>query len=158
MIDGTVFRQAMGRFATGVTILTTRGADGTPYGLTATAVASISLDPPLVMISIDKRAETFPHFFTSKVFVVNMLADTQEDLSNAFAKSGGDKFAGLTYETNADGVPVLPSTLATIECHVVASHEAGDHVIHLGEADRIRVADDAAPLLYFQGRYGRLAT
>jgi len=157
MVDGKEFRNVMGRFATGVTILTTRGADGTPYGLTANAIASISLDPPLVMISIDKRAESFPHFLASKAFVVNVLAAGQEALSNAFAKSGGDKFAGLTYETNDDGVPVLPGTLATIECRVFASHEAGDHVIHLGEVDRTRVAD-VPPLLYFQGKYGRFTS
>lgn len=156
MVDGKEFRHAMGRFATGVTIITTRGADRTPYGLTASAIASISLEPPLVMISIDKRSETYPRFFESKVFVINILADGQETLSNAFAKSGGDKFAGLAYETNADGVPVLPDTLAVIECRIVASHEAGDHVIHLGEVDRTHVAD-APPLLHFQGRYGRLA-
>ena len=156
MVDGKEFRNVMGRFATGVTILTTRGADGTPYGLTANAISSISLEPPLVMISIDKRAESFPHFLASKVFVVNVLASTQEALSNAFAKSGGDKFSGLAFDTNAEGVPVLRDTLATIECHVVASHEAGDHVIHLGEVDRTRMAD-VAPLLYFQGKYGQLA-
>ncbi len=155
MIDGKEFRQVMGRFATGVTIITTRGADGTPYGLTANAVASISLAPPLVMISIDKNAESFSRFLESKVFVVNVLAADQEPLSNAFAKSGGDKFGGLAYETNADGVPVLGGTLASIECHIVASHDAGDHVIHLGEVDRTRTAD-AEPLLYFQGRYARL--
>jgi 3-hydroxy-9,10-secoandrosta-1,3,5(10)-triene-9,17-dione monooxygenase reductase component len=155
MIDGKEFRQVMGRFATGVTIITTRGADGTPYGLTANAVSSISLDPPLVMISIDKRAESFPRFLESKVFVVNVLADGQEALSNAFAKSGGDKFTGVSYDTNADGVPVLSGTVAAIECHIVATHEAGDHVIHLGEVDRTRVTE-TAPLLYFQGRYGRL--
>jgi 3-hydroxy-9,10-secoandrosta-1,3,5(10)-triene-9,17-dione monooxygenase reductase component len=156
MVDGTEFRQVMGRFATGVTVVTTRGADGAPYGLTANAVASISLEPPLVMISIDKRAETFPHFLASRAFVINVLAAGQEALSNRFAKSGGDKFAGLAYETNAEGVPVFPDTLATIECRIVATHEAGDHVIHLGEVDATRVTD-AAPLLYFHGHYGRFA-
>jgi len=154
MVDGKEFRQVMGRFATGVTVITTRGADGTPYGLTANAVSSISLDPPLVMISIDKRAESFPRFLESHVFVINVLAAGQESLSNTFAKSGGDKFAGLSYDTNADGVPVFPDTLATIECRIVATHEAGDHVIHLGAVDRTRTMD-VAPLLYFQGHYGR---
>ena len=155
MVEGKEFRQVMGRFATGVTIVTTHGADGTPYGLTASAVASISLDPPLVMISIDRKAESFPHFYASKVFAVNILSAEQEALSGAFAKSGGDKFAGVEYETNADGVPLLPGSLAQLECRIAASHEAGDHVIHLGEVERTSVAD-AEPLLYFSGGYRRL--
>jgi flavin reductase (DIM6/NTAB) family NADH-FMN oxidoreductase RutF len=156
MIDGTEFRQVMGRFATGVTIITTRGADGTPYGLTANAVASISLAPPLVMISIDRRAESFPHFLASQAFVINVLAAGQEALSGAFAKSGGDKFVGVDFEPNAEGVPVLAGTLANLQCRIVASHDAGDHVIHLGEVERTHVVD-REPLLYYHGRYGRFA-
>ena len=84
----------MGMFATGVTVLTTRDAEGRPYGLTANAVTSLSLDPPLLIICIDKKAETHPHFFDSRCFVVNILAEDQAELSTHFAKSGGDKFGG----------------------------------------------------------------
>jgi 3-hydroxy-9,10-secoandrosta-1,3,5(10)-triene-9,17-dione monooxygenase reductase component len=156
MFDGKELRRVMGQFATGVTIITTRDADGSHYGLTANAVTSISLDPPLVLISIDRKTETFPHFFTSKVFVINVLSDAQEELSTRFAKSGGDKFAGVAYRVNDAGVAVLDGVVAHVECRIVQTHEAGDHVIHLGEVDAAALYDPR-PLLFFQGRYGRLA-
>jgi len=156
MFDAQELRRIMGKFATGVTIITTRDENGNHYGLTANAVASISLDPPLVLISIDRSAETFPHFLASKVFAINILTDAQEDPSTRFAKSGGDKFGGLAYHTNEAGVAILDGSLAHLECHIVQTHEAGDHVIHLGEVDHAE-ARDAAPLLFFQGRYGKLA-
>ena len=117
----------MGMFATGVTVLTTRDAEGRPYGLTANAVTSLSLSPPLLVICIDKKAETHPHFFDSRCFVVNILAEHQEDLSTHFAKSGGDKFGAVPFSTNQDGVPVLEGTLAQVECRIVATHEGGHH-------------------------------
>ena len=95
MLDPKELRRLMGHFATGVTIITTRSADGVPYGLTANAFTSLSLDPPLCLICVDRKAESFAHFYDSKVFTVNILTTGQEDLSNRFAKSGGDKFTGI---------------------------------------------------------------
>jgi len=146
----------MGQFATGVTIITTRDAQGRPYGLTANAFTSLSLDPPLVLICIDRKAETFSHFYASRYFVVNILTDAQQDLSTRFAKSGGFKFEGVAYETNAVGVPVLDGTLAHIECALIETHEAGDHVIHVGRVEQFGVRS-GNPLLFFQGRYRQLA-
>jgi flavin reductase (DIM6/NTAB) family NADH-FMN oxidoreductase RutF len=155
MFDSKELRRVMGMFATGVTVLTTRDAEGRPYGLTANAVTSLSLTPPLLIICIDKKAETHPHFFDSRCFVVNILAEHQEELSAHFAKSGGDKFGTVPFSTNQDGVPVLEGTLAQVECRIIATHEGGDHVIHVGEVQHAEVRD-GRPLLFFQGRYRRL--
>src|SRR5437870_13355374 len=93
-IDPAELRKVMGCFATGVTVITTRDQNGQPYGLTANAVTSLSLAPPLLLICVDRKAETYPHFFDSKTFVLTILADDQEALSRRFAPTGGDKFAG----------------------------------------------------------------
>jgi flavin reductase (DIM6/NTAB) family NADH-FMN oxidoreductase RutF len=156
MLDPKELRRVMGHFATGVTIVTTRGADGTPYGLTANAFTSLSLDPPLCLVCVDRKAESFAHFNDSKVFTVNFLTREQEDLSNRFAKSGGDKFQGVATEPGGGGAPLIAGALATVECRIVDTIDAGDHVIHVG---RIEHAATGAgdPLLYYQGRYRRLA-
>ena len=156
MFDPKELRRVMGLFATGVTVLTTRDDDGRPYGLTANAVTSLSLTPPLLLICIDKNAETHPHFLTSRCFVVNILSEDQEELSGRFAKSGGDKFGPLPFSTNQDGVPVLENTLAHLECRIIETHEGGDHVIHIGEVQHAEVRG-GRPLLYFQGKYRHLA-
>jgi flavin reductase (DIM6/NTAB) family NADH-FMN oxidoreductase RutF len=156
MFDPKELRRVMGMFATGVTILTTRDSKGQPYGLTANAVTSLSLEPPLLIICIDKRAETHPHFFDSRLFVVNILAEHQQELSARFAKSGGDKFGDLPYSVNGDGVPVLDGTLAQVECCIVQTHDGGDHVIHVGEVKHAE-ARGGRPLLFFQGKYRELA-
>ena len=155
MFDAKELRRVMGMFATGVTVLTTRDVNGKPYGLTANAVTSLSLDPPLLIICIDKRAETHPHFFDSRCFVVNILAEDQEELSSRFARTGGDKFQGVPFSTNQDGVPVLEGTLAHVECRIIETHEGGDHVIHIGEVHHAEVRG-GDPLLFFQGKYRHL--
>jgi flavin reductase (DIM6/NTAB) family NADH-FMN oxidoreductase RutF len=155
MIDPKELRRLMGQFATGVTIITTRDDTGRPYGLTANAFTSLSLDPPLVLICIDRKAETFSHFYTARAFVVNILTEGQTDLSTRFAKSGGFKFEGLAYETNASGVPILDGTLAHLECALTETHEAGDHVIHVGQVENFAIRG-GRPLLFFQGRYRQL--
>lgn len=145
----------MGLFATGVTVITTRNAAGDPYGMTANAVTSVSLTPPLLLICVDRKAETFPHFFDSKLFVLNILAEDQEDLSRRFATSGGDKFTGIAHRLGEHGVPILEGTLGHIACRIVETHEAGDHVIHMGQVEQID-SRDGRPLLFFRGRYHQL--
>jgi flavin reductase (DIM6/NTAB) family NADH-FMN oxidoreductase RutF len=156
MIDATALRRVMGCFATGVTIVTTRDREGRFYGLTANALTSVSLVPPLLLVCIDRKAETFAHFYDSKAFVVNVLTEGQSELSTRFAKSGGDKFTGVPCRPGHLGVPILAGVLAFLECRIVATHEAGDHVIHVGEVEHAEIAD-GPPLLFFQGRYRRLA-
>ena len=157
MLDAKELRRVMGHFATGVTIITTHDGVGGVYGLTANAVTSVSLVPPLLLVCIDRKAESFPHFFASGVFAVNVLAAEQEHLSARFAKSGGDKFAGVPHRRGTLGAPILEGALAWTECRIVASHEAGDHVMHVGE---VAAADAPGgdPLLFHQGRYRRLAS
>lgn len=146
----------MGQFATGVAVITTKGADGTPYGLTANAFTSLSLDPPLCLVCVDRKAESFAHFYDSKVFTVNILTSEQEDLSNRFAKSGGDKFTGIETVPGHHGAPLIAGALATIECRITDTLEGGDHVIHVGIVERHAI-NGGDPLLFYQGKYRRLA-
>jgi flavin reductase (DIM6/NTAB) family NADH-FMN oxidoreductase RutF len=156
MPDPKELRRLMGHFATGVTIITTKGADGTPYGLTANAFTSLSLDPPLCIVCVDRRAESFAHFYDSKVFTVNILTRAQEELSNRFAKSGGDKFTGVATVPGHHGAPLIAGALAHMECVITDTLEGGDHVIHVGRIEHCDVAE-GDPLLFYQGRYRRLA-
>ena len=154
-IDRTELRRVMGHFATGVTIITTRDVDGKPYGLTANALCSVSLDPPLLLVCVDKRAESHPAFGRSGLFAVNVLGLGHEDLSRRFAVSGGDKFVDVDHRSGVSGLPLLDGALATIECRVVAVHEAGDHTIFIGEVEHLQ-GDGGDPLLFFRGKYRRL--
>src|SRR6202049_1956851 len=110
-IDKNQLRQVMGHFTTGVTIITTFNKDGQMHGLTANAFTSVSLEPPLLLISVDKKAESYPAFEESKVFTVNILADEQEALSRKFAVSGGNKFEGVAYRRGANGAAILDGEL-----------------------------------------------
>lgn len=156
MFDAKELRRVMGQFATGVTVITTRDDAGKLYGLTANAVTSLSLVPPLVVICVDRKAESFVHFYASKRFVVNILSEQQQEISARFAKSGGEKFEGVAYKTGPHGTAILDGALAHLDCRIVASHEGGDHVLHVGEVEHAEVTG-GAPLLFFQGQYRRLA-
>jgi flavin reductase (DIM6/NTAB) family NADH-FMN oxidoreductase RutF len=156
MFDAKELRRVMGLFATGVTVITTRDAQGQVYGLTANAVTSLSLVPPLLLICVDRKAESHPHFFDSKCFIVNILSEDQEELSTRFAKSGGDKFTGVPYQLGRQATPILDGTLGHVECSIVETHEGGDHVIHIGAVEHAEFRG-GRPLLFFQGRYRRVA-
>jgi flavin reductase (DIM6/NTAB) family NADH-FMN oxidoreductase RutF len=156
MLDPKELRRLMGHFATGVTIITTKGADGTPYGLTANAFTSLSLDPPLCLVCVDRKAESFAHFYDSKVFTVNILTRAQEGLSNRFAKSGGDKFTDVATVPGHHGAPLIAGALAHLECRITDTLEGGDHVIHVGRVEHFSI-QPGDPLLFYQGRYRRLA-
>lgn len=153
--DRNELRRVMGHFATGVTIVTTHDGAGRCYGLTANAVCSVSLEPPLILVCVDKKAESHPAFGLSQAFVVNILGDGQEELSRHFAVSGGDKFLDLRCRNGATGAPILEGALAHVECRVVSTYDAGDHTIYIGEVES---AEGRAghPLLFFRGRYHRL--
>jgi flavin reductase (DIM6/NTAB) family NADH-FMN oxidoreductase RutF len=153
--DPSLLRKVMGLFATGVTVITTRDQQGKPYGLTANAVTSLSLEPPLLLICVDRKAETYPHFFDSKIFVLNILAEDQEEISRRFATTGGDKFAGLGCHLGRLGTPILDGTLGHIECRITETLEGGDHVIHIGEVQEAE-AREGRPLLFFRGKYRQL--
>jgi len=150
------FRRALSQFASGVTVVTTRGADGGPLGLTVSAFCSVSLNPPLVLVCIDKMSSSYSGFWESRAFVVNILAEDQEALSRRFASKELKKFDGVPYQEGIEGIPVLEGALAHLECRLVHAYEGGDHTIFVGEVERTRVRE-ARPLLYFRGQYARLA-
>lgn len=155
-IDKTLFRRVMGNFAAGVTVVTTVGPAGQPYGLTATAFTSVSLLPPLALVCVDKKSETYPYFHPAGVFAVNFLSVDQEYVSQRFATSGGDKFDGLEWRGGELGAPLLAGTVGYVECRIAHAYEGGDHTIYVGE---IAAADAAEgePLVYFRGAYRRVA-
>ncbi|PCC99271.1 flavin reductase family protein [Halopseudomonas pelagia] len=148
-------RTALGTFSTGVTIITTRGEDGLDYGLTANSFNSVSMDPPLVLWSLSHNALSAPAFISSDHFAVHVLAADQTSLSNRFAKSGSDKFAGLSLTRGKGEVPLLQDCSARFECRAVHQYEGGDHVILVGEVLSFehRVA---APLVFHSGGYRQL--
>lgn len=151
-IEKNQLRQVMGHFATGVTIITTFNKAGQMHGLTANAFTSVSLEPPLLLISVDKKAESYPAFEESKVFTVNILADEQEALSRKFAVSGGNKFEGVAYRKGGNGAAILDGTLAHIECTLYAAYEGGDHSLYLGEIQEAEVRE-GKPLVFYRGGY-----
>lgn len=151
-IDKNELRRVMGHFATGVTVITTISRDGRPFGLTANAFTSVSLEPPLLLISVDKKCDSYACFEESRVFTVNILADEQEALSRKFAVSGGNKFEGVAYHMGANGVPILDGTMAYIECKLYAAYEGGDHTLYLGEVEQTE-SREGKPLLFYRGGY-----
>lgn len=154
-IDKNELRRVMGHFATGVTVITTISKDGRPFGLTANAFSSVSLVPPLLLVCVDKKAESYPYFEESKVFTVNILAEDQEALSRRFAVSGGDKFQGVAYHSGANGAPIIDGTLAYAECKLYGSCDAGDHTVYLGEIEQAATIDHK-PLVFYRGGYRTL--
>lgn len=152
-IDPPEFRHLLGHFATGVTIITVTRPDGRPAGMTASSLAAVSLQPPLVSVCIDRSAELLPLMHRVERWTVNILADSQEALSRRFAEPNDDRFDGIGYTATPHGLVLLDGTLAHLECEPHAHHEAGDHTLFLG-----RVVGGAArpgrPLLYYRGGYG----
>jgi flavin reductase (DIM6/NTAB) family NADH-FMN oxidoreductase RutF len=155
-VDSVDFRRALCQFAAGVTVVTTRDAKGRSLGLTVTAFASVSLDPPLVLVCVDHRSEAHVGFREAGLFGVSILAEGQEDLSRRFAAGGAAKFKGLTLATGTTGVPLVPGAVAHLECRVKSSHEAGDHHIYVGEVLAVDVKP-GRPLVYHDRDYRKLS-
>ena len=151
-IDKEVFRQVLSHFAAGVTVVTTLDAEQRPHGLTATAFSSVSLDPPLVLVCVDKKAETYPQFEPAGIFAVNFLALGQRHISQSFAKHGGDKFSGVSWRPGALGTPLLDGTIGHVECRIRYWYDAGDHTIMVGEIESAD-AREGEPLLHFRHAY-----
>lgn len=157
-VDARSFRNACGRFGTGVIIATCADPNGAPVGVTVNSFSSVSLDPPLVLFCIDHRAFSRTAFRDAQTFALNVLADDQQSLADRFARASADKFSGLDYTTGHGGAPVLPGALATFECDVEAQYPGGDHDILVGRVAAIDFGPDTAkPLLYFGGAYRALA-
>lgn len=183
-IDKLFFRQVLGHFATGVTVVTTKH-EGTPAGLTVNAFCSVSLNPPLVLVCVDLNSSTLPVIRASQIFAVNMLTDEQEELSRCFAtfsKERFDRFCDAPYHEAATGAPILDHSLAFVDTRVVAEYPGGDHIIFLGQVMAMGISDEAifadetdrqqstipplsttttikeqSPLAYYRGQYRHLA-
>jgi flavin reductase (DIM6/NTAB) family NADH-FMN oxidoreductase RutF len=155
-VDPADFRRALGQFAAGVTVVTTRDGQGRSLGLTVTAFASVSLEPPLVLVCVDHRSEAHAGFRQAGLFGVSILAEGQEEVSRRFAVGGAAKFKGLELTTGTTGVPLVPGAIAHLECRVIATHDAGDHAIYVGEVLSAQVRP-GRPLVYHDRDYRRLA-
>ena len=151
------FRAALGRFASGITVLTVETAEGQVHGMTASAFCSVSLRPPLVLVCVDHLAETYLHLSEHERFGVSVLKEEQEALSEFFADPERNPDAayrlGIQYRKMKGGTPVLEGALANLECFKVGAHPAGDHTIFVAEVRHVAL-DEGPPLLYFRGRYG----
>ena len=156
MFSAAEFRKTVGNFATGVTVITTRDTRGSPRGLTANAFASLSLNPPLVVVCVDRGSDTYPALQSvGAVFVVNILAEHQQELSQKFASKGGSgKFEGVEWHEERTGAPILEDILAFMECKVAERFDGGDHGMVVGEVENLGVNEGREPLLFYRGRYG----
>lgn len=152
-IEPPLFRQALSQFASGITVITARDAGGRPYGLTVSAFSSVSLDPPLVLVSVDVKSDSHPGFREGRRFAVSILAEGQEEVSRRFAWKGGDRFAGPMLDGQL-GLPLVPGALAHLECEVLKAMDAGDHVVYLGQVLHASV-QPGRPLVYHRGAYRR---
>ena len=150
-IDSMLQRQVMGRFATGVTLLTTRFDEGV-LGMTANAVMSLSLDPPLIVVSVDKKNSMHECLIQGKCFALNMLRADQEEISRRFAVSGPKDFSGLRLTAAETGAPILVDAIAFVDCKLVEILSGGDHDMFVGEpvAGEVR---DGEPLIFYGGEY-----
>jgi flavin reductase (DIM6/NTAB) family NADH-FMN oxidoreductase RutF len=155
IFDSREFRQTLGCFPTGVTIITCLTATGEPVGMTASSFNSVSLDPPLVLWSIDKRALSLQAFTQAKHYAIHVLAGHQQDLSNQFARQGADKFSGVSVTEGIAGVPLLTEYCARFQCQTEHQYEGGDHIILVGRVLDFK-ATEYNPLLFHRGRYALL--
>ncbi|MFD0902855.1 flavin reductase family protein [Actinomadura sediminis] len=147
------FRDALGRFASGITVVTSIDAAGRPAGFACQSFASLSLDPPLVLFCVARTSTSWPKMAGTGRFAVNVLAAGQRDVCRAFAVSGGDKFAGLSWTRSPHGTAHLDGALATVDCTIADVHEAGDHLIVVGSVRELDARDGGGPLLYYRGDY-----
>ncbi|WP_407169361.1 flavin reductase family protein [Bradyrhizobium sp. ORS 111] len=154
VIDPRDFRNALGTFATGVTIVTAMSADGRPYGITCNSFASVSLNPPLVLWSLGVFSQGLAVFQNASHFTVNVLGASQQVLAVRFARSSGDKFAGVSWTPGLGNAPILAEVVANFQCRSVNRYYGGDHVIFLGAVEAYAY-DQGAPLLFARGAFGR---
>jgi flavin reductase (DIM6/NTAB) family NADH-FMN oxidoreductase RutF len=157
VIDPRDFRNALGTYATGITIITAATADGQPYGLTCNSFASVSLNPPLVLWSLGIFSQGMNIFQNASHFAVNVLGASQQALATRFAKSSEDKFAGVEWRPGLGGAPLLADSVANFQCRAANRYYGGDHVIFLGAVEAYTY-NRREPLLFAHGGYGRFLT
>ena len=156
-IDSRELRNALGRFATGVCIISTVSEKGEPLGLTANSFASVSLDPPLVLWSLQNNSEVYSVFARPEYFAINVLAHEHHEHSNRYAKKGDHLLAPEHFRPGRYGSPIIREALVSFECELHASHEGGDHLIIVGRVVDMQARPDGEPLLFYTGKYHRLA-
>jgi 3-hydroxy-9,10-secoandrosta-1,3,5(10)-triene-9,17-dione monooxygenase reductase component len=147
-------KEVMGRFATGIAIVTAL-EESRPVGFTCQSFVSLSLDPPLIALAPAKTSTSWPRIRAVGVFCVNLISETQKDLCGAFARSGGDKFAGIKWSVGPNGAPMLPDSLAWIVCTLELAHDAGDHEIVIGRVVKV-IPGAGRPLVFYRSGYARL--
>lgn len=155
--DVSNFRQALGQFPTGVTVITTKDEQGKPVGVTASSFNSVSLDPALVLWSVAKEGLSSQIMQNAKHFAVNVLSSDQADVSNNFASSSSDKFEGVSYSEDTNGSPLLENCAAQFECDTWNVYEGGDHLIIVGQVKEFRQNPALSPLVFCAGAYASLA-
>ena len=155
MIDPDTFRSVLGRFASGVTIVTARDDDGVDHGMTVSAFCSLSLDPPRVLLCVDHAASMYELLLTHPRFGISILSSNQEAYSRRFADPDSDRFDGIAYSRGESGVVLLEESLAHLECRVTEHYEGGDHTIFIAEVEHAEPRD-GRPLLYYRGGYAQL--
>ena len=149
------FRATLGRFPSGVTVVTTKAADGSDQGMTVSAFCSVSLEPPLVLICIEKTASAYQALTTAPGFAVNILSAKQEQIARRFSIVDIDRFEGVGFTRSSNGYVIIDDLLGVLECRRFALHDGGDHTIILGEVEETRV-ESGTPLLYYRGGYAQL--
>ncbi len=154
--DPRDLRNALGRYATGVTVVTANPEGYEPFGMTANSFSALSLDPPLILWSIQRDSDCFDAFDAANGFVVNILADDQMDLSNGYAKKNQHELAAGSYRQGRSGYPVLRNCLVSFECKMWARYEGGDHIILVGEVIDIEEKPTGNPLVFAGGKYREL--
>ena len=157
VIDPATFRQVLGNYPTGVSVITALDVDGQPVGMIVGTFTSVSLDPPLVGFLPDKRSTTWPIIEAAGHFCVNVLASDQTELCRLLGRSGADRFVGVEYTLSEHDLPVLDQAMVAIECRLHSVTEAGDHWFVLGQVLGMEARREADPLLFFKGRYGGFA-
>lgn len=154
-LDPDAFRAALGRFASGVTVVTCVDGDGNDHGMTVSAFCSVSLHPPLVLVCVARQASVHHVLVTAPTFAVNVLASTQEAIARRFADQESQRFAGIGFRRGRHGAAILSDVLASLECRRVTQYEAGDHTIVVGEVD-VAAVHEGRPLLYYRGGFAQL--
>jgi 3-hydroxy-9,10-secoandrosta-1,3,5(10)-triene-9,17-dione monooxygenase reductase component len=152
-VDAAQIRRVLGHFASGVTVITAV-LDGEPIGFTCQSFASLSLDPPMVTFAPSRASTTWPKIRQAGIFCVNVLSDEHSELSNAFARSGTDKFAGVRWRSSRRGAPVLDGVVASVDCRIWAEYDGGDHIIVAASVLDLAADSTRTPLVFHRGRYG----
>jgi len=154
-IDTWLYRRTCAQFTTGITVVTTLDSHGHPHGMTVNSFSSVSLEPPLVLVSIDLRNAILGHFISSSWFAINILAEHQEDISRRFSSPSENRFLGLSWHPGESGTPLLDGVLAQLECSVARTFDVGDHTVLIGEVKSAQHSE-GKPLVYFDSSYRSL--